>query len=561
MGSLSTPHTSHTPRTSLIWRLGILIGVFLAPSRARAQAADRVFPPGGQRGTTVTLTFPGMDKAESGTLVVDGDGVRPLGPFVKGVGKVEIAADAEPGIRQLRLVGPKSATAPRPFAVGVLPEMLEQEPNDTFDRAQRIEQLPLTLNGAIPKPQDIDAYRVSLKKGECLVVASESRRLAGPVYLALTVRDAQSRTLPVSVDTRRRDPVFTCPIPADGEYFLQFCDVTSNMGNVDEGCQYRLHLTTGPWLDFAAPPSVARGTTARLTAYGWNLGGRPGPGDVALEYPVPADAGSEVGITGAGAPNRLTLPAAGPEVGEAEPNNTPDLAQGVSLPAALHGVFGTRGDLDVFRFAARAGETLRIEVESRDLESLADPQFTLLDPSGKSVLSVDDAERSRDPRAFWTVPKDGTYTLILQDLAGGSRGGLSSYYRLVIAPAEPELSVAARDSTLVVKPGEKAEWNLTVYQAYQPEEITLRIEGLPEGVTAEPVRVAPLARRSGQAQAKLVLTAAAGAKPAFGVVRIVAETGGKAPRTVDAAWMLTGDGGVPLGTGSTGKLVVLLPAP
>jgi hypothetical protein len=503
-----------------------------------------------------------MEKVEAAALVVDGEGLRPLGAFVKGVGKVEIAADAEPGVRQVRLVGPQSATAPRPFAVGVLPEVLEQEPNDTFEKAQVLDGLPLTLDGAIPKPTDIDAYRLSLKKGDCLVVAGESRRLAGPIYLALVVSDAQGRRVPVSVDNRRRDPVFTCLIPADGAYFLQLSDVTSNLGNIDEGCQYRLHLTTGPWLDFVSPPSAPRGATTRLTVYGWNLGGKPGPGMLPVEQAVPPDAGGTFPVSAGGAPNRLSLLAsAGPETGETEPNDTPGTAQEVRLPVLLHGAFGTRGDSDVFRFAARAGEVLEIRVQARELDSLADPRFRLLDAAGKELLSADDAERSRDPREVWTAPADGIYTLVLEDIAGGSRGGPSSYYRLSIGPVQPELSVVAQEPTVTIKPGAKAEWTLTVYQWYQPEEVTLRVEGLPKGVTAEAVKVAPLRQRSGGTQAKIVLTAAPDAPPGFGTVRIMASTGGNAPLAVDAVWMLTGDGGVPLGTGSTSKLVVLVPAP
>jgi hypothetical protein len=126
------------PRLTSTWLLLALL--LLLPASTHADGpAERVFPPGGQRGTTVTLTFPGMERVDSAALLVDGAGLKPLGPFLKGVGKVEIAADAEPGVRQLRLVGPKSATQPRPFAVGVFAEVLEREPNDTFETAQRLE--------------------------------------------------------------------------------------------------------------------------------------------------------------------------------------------------------------------------------------------------------------------------------------------------------------------------------------------------------------------------------------------------------------------------------------
>ena len=548
-------------RVNPTWLL--LSTLFLIPAAAYADgAAERVFPPGGQRGTTLTLTFPGMEKVDSATLLVDGAGLKPLGPFLKGVGKVEIAADAAPGVRQVRLIGPKTATQPRPFAVGTLPEVLEVEPNDTFEKAQRLEHLPLTLNGSIPKSGDVDIYRVSLKKGDFLVAASESRRLAGPVYLALYVRDPQGHSIPVDVDNRKIDPVFTCAIPADGDYFIELCDVTSNMGTIDESCQYRVHLTTGPWLDYASPPSATRGTTAHLSLHGYNLEGKTGPGVLTLDQAIPANAGERFSFSASGAPNSLELLTTSQAEGaEAEPNDTPDHAQELQLPAAIHGDFGRRGDVDRFRFTAKAKETLLIDVDARELGSLADPQFVLLDAAGKMVLSVDDAEGSRDPKAVWTVPADGTYTVVLRDLAGASRGGPSSYYRLSIGAAKPEISLLAKEPALVLKPGAKAEWNVVVYQAFQPQPLTLRVEGLPSGVTAEPAKVNPHpATYTNQTQVKITLTAAAGAAPGSTPVRIVAVGADGAP-VAEAVWMLTGDGNQPLGSGSTHQLLVLVPTP
>jgi hypothetical protein len=281
-----------------------------------------------------------------------------------------------------------------------------------------------------------------------------------------------------------------------------------------------------------------------------------------VEQPVPADAGAAVSLSAGGAPNRLTLPiAAGPLAEEAEPNDAPGAAQEVPLPLALQGAFEKRGDVDAFRFTLRAKETVRIEVEARERDSLADPRFKLLDAAGKTLLEVDDADRSRDPAAVWTAPADGSYTLVVQDLAGGSRGGPGSYYRVSIGPAEPQLSLAAAQPTLLVKPGAKAEWSFTLFQSYQPEEVTLTVEGLPPGVTAEPVKVAALPRRNGSTPVKVVLTAAPDAKPGFAPVRVIATTGGATPRTAPAAWMLTGDGGVSLGVPGTSRLLALVPAP
>src|SRR5687767_7138677 len=54
-------------------RVALLILTVIPPAAQAQDTPNRVFPPGGRRGTTVTLTFPQMVKEESATLVVDGE--------------------------------------------------------------------------------------------------------------------------------------------------------------------------------------------------------------------------------------------------------------------------------------------------------------------------------------------------------------------------------------------------------------------------------------------------------------------------------------------------------
>jgi hypothetical protein len=555
-------HT-HTPTHPYTHTGLLLIALSLSCcAEAWAQGADdRIFPPGGQRGTTVSLTIPAMAKEESATLLIEGEGVRALGPFVKGVGQVEIAPDAEPGLRQVRLVGPKSATAPRPFMVGTLPEFLEKEPNDTGEQAQRIESLPVVLNGSLPKPPDTDLYRLSLKKGDFLVVAAESRRTASPSNLTLYVRSPAGTRVPVQTDVRRRDPVFTCPIPADGEYQLQLHEITNNMGDINEGYHYRLTLTTGPWIDYVFPAGAARGQTSRHTVRGWNFGGKPGPGELTADVTIPSDAADELPLSAGSAPNRFTLAIGSrPEVLENEPNSGSGGPQALTLPVTVNGTL-PRGDRDAFQVVLRKGQTLRLDVEARDLDSFADPVLSILSAEGKFLERSDDAEASRDPRLIWTAPADGAYTLALKDIAGEARGGPEFYYRLTLEDVTPELRLTARDATVSIKPGAKAELNVAVYQSYQAGEVTLTVEGLPPGVTVEPVKVPASPKRTNTTQAKIVLTAAADAKPGFAPVRVVGTAAGDAPLRAEALWRITGDGGWSYGTGAATRILVLIPAP
>jgi len=542
--------------------------IVMGPPAAAQDGAGRVFPNGAQRGTTVTLTFPAMAEVESATLVVEGEGVKPLGPFIKGVGKVEVAPEAVVGMRQVRLVGPKTATTPRPFLVGTLPVVLDQEvadkkaANDRLEQAQRIDQLPVTVNGSLAKSGDIDVYRLTLKKGDCLVVGNESRLVAAPTNLGVYLRDLSGQAVPVTLDYRKRDPLYWCTVPADGEYQLQLFEITNNMGDVGEQTLYRVTVTTGPWLGYVTPSGAPRGTTAHVTASGWNLGGKAGPGTMLAEIPVPAGAAGPIPVSVTGAPNWIQFGVGTrDELADIEPNNRAEQAQPLPLPATVNGTFGEPRDTDCFRVTLKAKDVLVADVEARDLDSYADVALRVRDASGKELVSEDDVQNSRDPRVVWTAPANGDYTLELRDLAGNSRGGSSLFYRLHVAVAQPELRVIAREVTIPVKPGAKAEIPLTVYQTCLSGDITLQVEGLPAGVIAEPVTVKSTPNRSSQSQTKLTLTATADAKPGYALVRVIATAAGATPLTANATWALTGDGGWPYGTGTIDRLVVLLPVP
>src|SRR5205085_5808280 len=51
-------------------------------------------------------------------------------------------------------------------------------------------------------------------------------------------------------------------------------------------------------------------------------------------------------------------------VREVEPNDQPEQAKVFELPAVLEGTIGRPGDIDFFRFKAKAGQKLAIEVQT-----------------------------------------------------------------------------------------------------------------------------------------------------------------------------------------------------
>jgi hypothetical protein len=164
----------------------------------------------------------------------------------------------------------------RPFAVEDWPETLEAEPNDLRNRAERV-TLPVTVNGRIGRPGDVDCFRFEGRAGEEVVAEITARRLESPLDSVLRLFDAAGQQLAVNDDTEDKaaglnthhaDSYLRVTLPADGAYVLQLGD-TQRKGGPEYA--YRLRLSA-PRPDFAlriAPSTVSlrAGGSVSLTAY------------------------------------------------------------------------------------------------------------------------------------------------------------------------------------------------------------------------------------------------------------------------------------------------------
>ena len=111
------------------------------------------------------------------------------------------------------------------------------------------------------------------------------------------------------------------------------------------------------------------------------------------------------------------------ETKEQEPND-PGTPQGITLPAALVGSLGTAGDVDAYRFTARAGEEMVFQVVARPLGARLDSVVRLLDASGRVIAENNDIDLNRDSALTWRFTDAGTYAIVMEDLehGGGSDG-------------------------------------------------------------------------------------------------------------------------------------------
>jgi hypothetical protein len=126
-----------------------------------------------------------------------------------------------------------------------------------------------------------------------------------------------------------------------------------------------------------------------------------------------------------------------PEVADLEPNE-PAAPQVVKLPAGINGALAKPGDVDAYRFQARAGEEMVFQLVARPLGSRLDSVLRLLDARGAVVAENNDVDLSRDSILTWRCADAGTYTVTVEDVEHG--GGKTGYAYWLYAGAAPQLA-------------------------------------------------------------------------------------------------------------------------
>jgi hypothetical protein len=124
------------------------------------------------------------------------------------------------------------------------------------------------------------------------------------------------------------------------------------------------------------------------------------------------------------------------ETKEEDPSD-PAKPQTVTLPAALVGVLATAGDVDAYRFTARAGEEMVFQVVARPLGARLDSVLRLLDATGKLVAENNDIDLNRDSVLTWRFTETGTYSIAIEDLEHG--GGADGFGYRIYAGVLPYL--------------------------------------------------------------------------------------------------------------------------
>lgn len=450
---------------------GMLLGAALLACQAGAQLPlhppeiRSLFPIGVSRGADAVVRVEGVNIGDATGVVVTGEGVRaevlgpdgePLSPGAPRAARlvnnteVRVRLQADPravqGVRELRLYTPLGLTCRGLFLIGPEgPVVTESGSDDAVPLP-----VPGTADGRLDAPEDVDRYRFTAQAGEAVALYVQSQPVETRLDAQLAVRDSTGRVLAENDDFRGRDPALAFSAPAAGEYTVEIRDVDLGGGPF---YGYRLVATRGPVIRTTYPLGVPAGMLADVSLFGLNLGGTGKTTDfysVAFDtaqarVEVPAGAGGTRAFqvaTPRGVTNPFSLQVLEfPDLREQEPNDEPAQAARMPVPGYAHGrIFGSpanpAGDSDHWRFAAQAGEKLRLSVIAMRAGSPLDAALVVRGADGKKLAASDDAGGSRDPSLEFTPPATGEYLAVLSEAAGG--GGLDSVYMLRVEPVRPD---------------------------------------------------------------------------------------------------------------------------
>lgn len=459
-----------------------------AAAGAAPPEAKYFFPAGAARGASTDVTAAGNFADWPANAWVNRPGLTVSSAAEKGKFSISVSEDAVPGIYWVRLHTAAGSAAPLPFIVGTLPELNEQEPNDQPTKAQTLPNSACTINGRLEKRGDVDTFAVSLAKGQTLVAAVAAHETLGsPMDSVLQIVSSRGSVLEQNDDERGLDSVLTFTAPADGVYLARiFAFPAAPDASISfaggETFVYRLTLTTSGFLDAALPLAISRTQPTELTASGWGLVEADARRTIAPQ--TEAAAFDLFAPQWAGA---ISLPVVdGRSLVEVEPNDAAH-PQAVEAPLTISGRIEERGDCDAFRLHLAKGRAWQFKVESRQLGYPLDALLELFDASGKSIARADDAGQQTDAELSFTAPADGDYTLVVSDLF--RHGGQRYFYRLSLAPQEPDFALSVAEHAYVFTPEKPLEIPVTIDRRHGVAgEIDLQVDGLPAGVTAAAVK-------------------------------------------------------------------------
>ncbi len=459
--------------------------LIICPDRSSAQklSIGFIYPAGGGQGSSVDVEIGGLNIKDAKSAIISGDGVRceiiplpepePQYRYVKGadgkqkkivipknkltdqsapqiadrVGlRVHIDADAEPGLRNLRLQSIKGVSNQLSFEVSQYPNVMETRSQSqregaasnksTSEETTLVESLPATLCGYV-KPGEIDRFTFRATKGMELVAEVKGRILvpyiadAVPGWFQPIVKLINSKGEEVAYADDYRtspDPVLRFSVTKTDYYTLSIHDA---IFRGREDFNYRIQLGEIPFVESIYPLVARVGEPNYIDVKGRNLSASRvvvRPEKAGINYLRVEGKGDKLSnqIAYWAVDKEQTMvdkpTVTNPQI--TDQSTITQIAQDVVIYDKIATPYEQRG----YRLPLAEGESVVVDAVARRIDSRADLKITLLAPSGDVVLESDDVEDTAqglmthhaDPVISYKADQSGLYTIVVEDLLGGS---------------------------------------------------------------------------------------------------------------------------------------------
>jgi hypothetical protein len=160
--------------------------------------------------------------------------VEPVGSARLTKPRLSVTAPTTPGIHEIAFDADGKRTNPAALIVSPLPQVIEQEPNDTPEQAQRV-AIPCGVNGRIGARHDLDHFAFKATKGKAIRFEVKARRFGTPLRSALDsvldVMAPKGQVLATNDDAFGKDAGLVFTPPADGDYVVRLRDLNSKGGD------------------------------------------------------------------------------------------------------------------------------------------------------------------------------------------------------------------------------------------------------------------------------------------------------------------------------------------
>lgn len=472
----------------------LAIGSVIAEAaRAVEPALGSIQPTGVQRAAETEVTYSGARLGDAQELLFYSPGIEvvSLAPVndnsVKA--KLKVAPECRMGIHAVRVRTATGISNLMTFTIGPFAEVAEVEPNSEFE-APQVVAINSTVSGVVQN-EDVDYFVVEAKKGDRITAELEGLRLGRTFFDPyLAILNSARFELARSDDAAllRQDCLCSIVAPEDGKYWVQVRE--SSYGG-DGNCVYRLHVGTFPRPTAAYPAGGKPGEALNVKWIG------DAAGDFTAAVTLPAGDPQDYGLYAqdargiAPSPNMVRVIDL-PNALEVEPNDAVAQASpsGAS-PCALNGIIDKPGDVDFFKFTAKAGQQFDVRVFARSvIRSPLDSVLTVYNAQGGGIVGNDDSG-GPDSYVRFNAPADGEYLISVQDHL--KKGGPNYVYRVELTLVAPSLVMTLPErqqyvpTTLSVPKNNRSALLVGASRVNWGGDLNLEFKDLPAGLTAEVV--------------------------------------------------------------------------